>query len=119
MRHGPHHSAQKSTRTGSGEPKTSWSKAASVKTNVLSPAIFISKYFDVVGSPTIHGSGTAAPCLSRLRSRLYNRAYSRADTSQEKYLLIARRIRASHFSGRRNSATAARMASSNAAPEYS
>src|SRR6266550_8071410 len=42
IRQGPHHSAQKSTRTGSREFKTSASKAASVKTSVLSPAMSIS-----------------------------------------------------------------------------
>src|SRR6266478_8717627 len=39
-RHGPHHSAQKSTSTGSGDLSTSLSKAASVKVNVLLLAIF-------------------------------------------------------------------------------
>src|SRR5207249_5320098 len=38
-RHGPHHSAQKSTSTGSGDLSTSLSNAASVKVNVLLPAI--------------------------------------------------------------------------------
>src|SRR5579859_137060 len=38
-RHGPHHSAQKSTSTGSGDLRTSLSNAASVKVNVLFPAI--------------------------------------------------------------------------------
>src|ERR1035437_893996 len=38
-RQGPHHSAQKSTRTGRSDRSTSWSKLASVKVSVLSPAI--------------------------------------------------------------------------------
>src|SRR5258706_13002775 len=51
--------------------------------------------------------------------RRYRSEYFRADTSQEKSLLIARSIRIDHNSGRRNSANAARMASSSATPEYS
>src|SRR5690349_3334597 len=42
IRQGPHHSAQKSTSTGSGELSTSVSKAASVKFKTLLPAISIS-----------------------------------------------------------------------------
>src|SRR5258708_26008704 len=38
-RHGPHHSAQESTSTGSGDLSTSLSNAASGKVNVLLPAI--------------------------------------------------------------------------------
>src|SRR5436190_15662371 len=38
-RQGPHHSAQKSTRTGTSEFKTSVSKLASLNSSVLAPAI--------------------------------------------------------------------------------
>ena len=38
MRHGPHHSAQKSTRTGSSDWRTFWSKSASVTVMVLMAA---------------------------------------------------------------------------------
>src|SRR5271170_7687257 len=38
---GPHQGAQKSTRTGTSEFSTSWSKEPSVKFSVLSPAIKI------------------------------------------------------------------------------
>src|SRR5579864_2891576 len=40
MRHGPHHSAQKSTKTGTSELRTSLSQAASVKVKVFAPAMF-------------------------------------------------------------------------------
>src|SRR5262249_39529361 len=36
-RHGPHHSAQKSTSTGMSDRSTSWSKPASVNVNVFCP----------------------------------------------------------------------------------
>src|ERR1700733_10931614 len=39
MRHGPHHSAQKSTRTGASEFRTSLSQPASVNVSVFAPAI--------------------------------------------------------------------------------
>src|SRR5690348_17814072 len=39
MRHGPHHSAQKSTSTGTSEFRTSLSQLASVKVRVFAPAI--------------------------------------------------------------------------------
>src|SRR5690242_18092422 len=39
IRQGPHHSAQKSTRTGTSDRSTSWSNVESVKVSVLSPAI--------------------------------------------------------------------------------
>src|SRR5260370_33740259 len=38
-RHGPHHSAKKSTRTGTSARSTSWSNVASEKFNVLTPVI--------------------------------------------------------------------------------
>src|ERR1700722_16305183 len=41
MRHGPHHSAQKSTRTGASEFKTSLSQPASVNVSVFAPAIYL------------------------------------------------------------------------------
>src|SRR5437899_3089643 len=44
-RHGPHHSAQKSTSTGSGDLSTSLSNAASVKINVLLPAILNPQFY--------------------------------------------------------------------------
>src|SRR5580698_8130939 len=39
MRQGPHHSAQKSTRTGASEFRTSLSQVASVNVKVFAPAI--------------------------------------------------------------------------------
>src|SRR5277367_5545516 len=39
-RQGPHHVAQKSTRTGLSDFKTSWSKFASVTSTIPLPAIF-------------------------------------------------------------------------------
>src|SRR5436305_6667498 len=44
IRQGPHHSAQKSTSTGTSAFSTSLSNSASVKVRVLSPAIFCSRY---------------------------------------------------------------------------
>src|ERR1700733_9479271 len=41
-RHGPHHVAQKSTRTGVSDFKTSWSKFASVTSTIPLPAMFVS-----------------------------------------------------------------------------
>src|SRR5690242_18948894 len=43
-RHGPHHSAQKSTSTGTSDRSTSWSKLASVNSNVFKPAILYPNY---------------------------------------------------------------------------
>src|ERR1044071_4163792 len=43
-RQGPHHSAQKSTSTGTADCSTSWSKPPSVKVSVFCPAICTSFY---------------------------------------------------------------------------
>src|SRR5271156_3764792 len=60
-RQGPHHLAQKSTKTGESDFKTSGSKFASVTSTIPFPAIF---FLLVVTSPswrTLHRAGVAGP----------------------------------------------------------
>src|SRR5262249_57088551 len=61
--HGPHHSAQKSTRTGTSDLKTSASNEASVKVCTLSPAMLS------VSSPVNIIAGTSPRRPSDARSR--------------------------------------------------
>src|SRR5688572_8880190 len=50
-RHGPHHSAQKSTTTGLSADRTSALKLSSVTVLVLAPTVFLSSRFDVGDAP--------------------------------------------------------------------
>src|ERR1022692_4430698 len=81
-RQGPHHSAQKSTSTGTSLRRTSWSKPESVKVNVLSPAIFSPKLLESRPPEKIQ-----AP-----RSRWYNWEYAAAELFQEKSFCMPQRI---------------------------
>src|ERR1035441_10214792 len=54
-RQGPHHSAQKSTRTGTSDRRTSGSNPASVKVNVFRPAISSPKLLEYLFCQRIHG----------------------------------------------------------------
>src|SRR5450432_2677790 len=58
-RQGPHHVAQKSTRTGVSDFRTSWSKFASVTSTIPLPAIFFLLVVTSRFRLTLHRSGAA------------------------------------------------------------
>src|ERR1700730_19365659 len=60
-RHGPHQVAQKSTRTGFSDFKTSWSKFASVTSTIPLPAIFSLLVVDVALSADAPSCCAAGP----------------------------------------------------------
>src|ERR1017187_3975552 len=72
-RHGPHHSAQKSTRTGTSERSTSWSNVASEKFSVLSPAISSPDFNLSIRIPRgpKDSTGQHAPVQLRISRRRY------------------------------------------------
>src|SRR3954452_582106 len=66
--HGPHHSAQKSTRTGLSLPRTSVAKLASVTVLVLPAMVVLPvSLLEVAGGTT---SSVVVLCPGRLRSAL-------------------------------------------------
>src|SRR5271170_4444194 len=92
-RQGPHHGAQKSTKTGTSAFRTSWSNAASVKVRVLSLAISLvvcSAYYDAKSGPP--------DATRRAGAFEYSLWYSTAEASHEKSWAMPRRIRATHVS---------------------
>src|SRR6516165_3545644 len=93
MRHGPHHSAQKSTRTGTSEFSTSLSQVASVKVRVFAPAIS----FKCLLLSDVEAAKRIQPPLSRR----YSRIYSTAEAFHEKSFRIPARIRMVHRPGSR------------------
>src|SRR5258708_16054665 len=58
---GPHQVAQKSTRTGLSDFRTSWSKFASVTSTIPFPAIFFLLVVNVALSADAPSSGVAGP----------------------------------------------------------
>src|SRR6266581_7651979 len=68
-RQGPHQVAQKSTRTGLSDFKTSWSKFASVTSTIPLPAIFFLLVVDVAPSADALSGGGAGPAISISASR--------------------------------------------------
>src|SRR5271154_1053032 len=71
-RQGPHQVAQKSTRTGLSDFKTSWSKFASVTSTIPLPAIFFLLFVNVSRSAALHQPGARLTLvnLSPLRMHL-------------------------------------------------
>src|ERR1019366_480381 len=64
---GPHHSAQKSTRTGTSDRSTSGSNPASVKVNVFCPAISSPDLLEYLTGQRIHpGAGQQLPVERRI-----------------------------------------------------
>src|SRR5215475_13317038 len=68
-RQGPHHVAQKSTRTGLSDFKTSWSKFASVTSTIPLPAMFPSPRSNVAHSADATSEGVAVLAIGMSASR--------------------------------------------------
>src|SRR4051794_13552307 len=98
MRQGPHHSAQKSTRTGTSAASTSLSKVVSVNVNVSFPAISISKSLMGLAPNLIHAKSLPAhrslgrpvipECWATLRQKGHLRTVFRSRFVPSAFLLI-------------------------------
>src|ERR1035437_6292659 len=78
-RHGPHHSAQKSTKTGTSDRSTSGSNVASEKLNVFSPAIS-SPDFNLLESQGGHK-------IQRANNRRYRSEEHTSELQSRQYLV--------------------------------
>src|ERR1035441_4269457 len=84
-RQGPHQVAQKSTRPGLSDFKTSWSKFASVTSTIPLPAIFFLLVVDVALSADAPSGGAAGPAICISASPEGCRTYYRNTARSEEH----------------------------------